>query len=287
MDNPSNIRLPFFAYGIFKPGQLGYLRLIGLVAEAKPDCEIKGALMIRDGLPIIDEKPDYSNTCRGTMLTFKPDAVEAAYQRIAEIEPDKHYRWGVTSVQAIDVNVLFGRSPRKGSVFCEDAEWDGRSDPLFTAALEVIDEALQANAIFEWDLKPLFKLQMAYLLLWSAIERYVSLRYDLGDDRATAKVFAMASEAAFNKALQRHVTEKRFVVRSHKPDEKVFLDPGNPKKSLDYYYQIRSNIVHRGKAVMQDHDRIYASLEELLNIFRYTLDSAFKESAGEMKNALA
>lgn len=122
MDNPSNIRLPFFAYGIFKPGQLGYLRLTNLVAEAKPDREIRGALLIRDGLPIIDEKPGHSGTCTGTMLTFKPDAVEAAYQRVAEIEPDKHYRWGVASVQGTDVNVLFGRSPKKGSIPCEDTE---------------------------------------------------------------------------------------------------------------------------------------------------------------------
>ena len=286
MDNPHDVTLPFFAYGIFKPGQLGYLRLKDLVANAVPDCEIKGALLIRDGLPIIDEKHGHSGTCTGTMLTFKPDAVEAAYQRIAEIEPDKHYRWGVASVQGTDVNVLFGRSPKRGSLPCEDAEWDGKSDPLFTAALDVIDEVLQANTFSGLDLKPLFRLQMAYLLLWSAIERYTSLRYHLGD-KVTEKVFAMAGEDAVREALQRYVTGKRSVFRADKPGDQVLtLDPGDPKKSLDYYYQIRSNLVHRGKAVMQDHDRIYASLEELLNIFRYVLDSAFKESAGETKTVL-
>ncbi len=289
MDNPSDTRLPFFAYGIFKPGQLGYLRLIDLVAEAKPGCEIKGALLIRDGLPTLDEKPGHSGTCTGTMLTFKLDSVEAAYQRVAEIEPDKHYRWGVASIQGTDVNVLFGRSPKKGSVPCEDSEWDGRNAPLFTAALDVIDEASQANAIFEWDLKPLFRLQMAYLLLWSVIERYVSLRYHLGD-KVMDKVNALAGEAAFAEALQRFVTEDytedRTIFRADQPDKKVSLNPGNPKKSLEYYYQIRSNIVHRGKAVVRDYDRIKNALEELLSIFYYVLDSAFKESAGEMKTVL-
>ena len=286
MDNPHDMTRPFFAYGIFKPGQLGYLRLTGLVMNAVPDCEIKGALLIRDGLPIIDEKPEYPSTCTGTMLTFKPGSVEAAYQRIAQIEPDKHYRWGIASVQGTDVNVLLGRSPKKGSIFCEDAEWDGRNDPLFTAALEVIEEALQANAVFEWDLKPLFRLQMAYLLLWSAIERYVSLRYHLGD-KVMDKVNALAGESAFAEALQRFVTEERSVFRADQPDKRVSLDPGNPKKSLEYYYQIRSNIVHRGKAVVGDYYRIKDSLEELLNIFRYVLDSAFKESnTSEIKTAL-
>jgi len=112
------------------------------------------------------------------------------------------------------------------------------------------------------------------------------LRYHLGD-RATEKVFAMAGEAAFRKALQRYVTEKRSVFRADKPDQEVTLNPGNPKKSLEYYYQIRSNIIHRGKAVVRDHDQIKDSLEELLNIFHYTLDSAFNESAGEMKTVMA
>lgn len=280
MDNPHNISLPFFAYGIFKPGQLGYLRLRDLVAETKPGCEIKGELLIRDGLPIINQKPRHSGTCIGTILTFKPEAVEAAYRRIAEIEPDKHYYWDVASVQDTDVNVLFGRSPTKGSIPFEDEEWDGRSDPLFTAALEVIDETLQANAVFEWDLKPLFRLQMAYLLLWSAIERYVSLRYHLGD-KVMPKINALAGELAFAEALKRFVAEDRIVFRADQPDKKVLLDPSNPKKSLEYYYQIRSNITHRGKGVVRDYERINASLKELLKIFRYTLNNAFAESGAE------
>ncbi len=290
MDNPPNISLPFFAYGIFKPGQLGYLRLIDLVGEAKPDCKIKGELLMRDGLPIIDGKPGHSGTCTGAMLTFKPEDVETAYQRIAKIEPDKHYRWGVTSSEGTDVNILFGRSPRKGSVSCDGEEWDGRSDPLFTAALDVIDEVLQANAVSGWDLeqdlKPLFRLQMAYLLLWSAIERYVSLRYHLGD-KVMEKVNALAGEAAFAEALQRFVSkdglEDRSVYRADQPDRKAFLDPDNPKKSLEYYYQIRSNITHRGKGVVLDYYRIKSSLEELLPIFRHVLKNAFAESDAALK----
>jgi hypothetical protein len=63
---------------------------------------------------------------------------------------------------------------------------------------------------------------------------------------------------------------------SHRPDDKAVLDPENPKKALDYFYQIRSNITHRGKAVVQDHDRLLNSLEELLQIFRNVLATAFQ-----------
>jgi hypothetical protein len=33
-----------------------------------------------------------------------------------------------------------GRSPRKGSVHCEEDEWNGWNDPLFTAALDKVGD---------------------------------------------------------------------------------------------------------------------------------------------------
>ncbi len=155
-----------------------------------------------------------------------------------------------------------------------EEEWDGKRDPLFTAALDVVEETLRTNREFAWDLKPLFRLQMAYLLLWSAIERYVSLRYHLGE-RVNQKVNHLASENVFTEALAEARPLKREVVRSHKPEEKAVLDWENPKKALDYYYQVRSNITHRGKAVVEDHDRLLKSLDELLPIFQKVLNSAF------------
>lgn len=175
------------------------------------------------------------------------------------------------------VNVLLGRSPTKGSVESEQAEWDGRSDPLFTSALAVIEETLGSSSGFEWDLKPLFRLQMAYLLLWSSIERYVSLRYHLGD-KVTEKVNSLAEEAAFAHALQENVKNGRTIFRADRPGEKIVLDPSNPRKSLGYYYQIRSNITHRGKGVVRDHEILKDSLSELLSIFKYVLKEAFADS---------
>jgi hypothetical protein len=274
MDLPTQIELPFFAYGVFKPGQLGYHRISDLVVRADA-ATVSGKLLIRDGLPIIDlEAASIAAQATGYLLHFRPDSFQEAYSRIAQLEPDKQYRWAEVPVADDPANVLVGRSPKKGSVVAEE-EWDGARDPLFTSALKVVEETLRANRKFDWDLKPLFHLQMAYLLLWSAIERYVSLRYHLGE-RVTEKVNHLASEAAFTEGLIQACSSKRAVFRSHRPDEKAILDPENPKKSLDYYYQIRSNIVHRGKAVGDDHDRLLNSLDELLQIFRKVLDSAFR-----------
>jgi len=275
MELPPNITLPFFAYGIFRPGQLAFHRVKKLVKETRAQSTIRGTLRLRDGLPIID--PTGHSEIQGDVLIFEPNAQADAYQRIIDIEPDKHYRWDVSISNGIQVNVLFGKSPQNGSIEY-DGQWDGRNDPLFTSALEVVEETLQANSEFSWNLKPLFCLQMAYLLLWSSIERYVSLKYHLGS-RVTHKVDFLAQESAFAEALQQAVKNKREVFRADKPQEKFVLDPNNPKESLDYYYQIRSNITHRGKAVVRDYDKLKDSLSELSAIFRQVLSKGFEESA--------
>ena len=158
----------------------------------------------------------------------------------------------------------------------EDEEWNGWKDPLFTVALDVVEETLTSNA-FQWDLKPLFRLQMAYLLLWSSIERYVSLRYHLGD-KVMEKVRQLACEPAFAEGLLQHVKERREVYRADRPGEREVLDPQSPAKALDYYYQVRSNMTHRGKGAVWDHERVMQSLTELLPIVREVLKAAERDA---------
>lgn len=274
MNLPDDITLPFFAYGVFKPGELAFLQIRAFVIE-RIECTIAGELCIRDGLPIISPNP--KERVNGALLKFFPECKEKAYQAIVNLEPDKQYHWAVAPTTSGSANYLVGRSPNKGSIPAEK-EWDGRNDPLFTVALEVVQETLESNRNFEWDLKPLFRLEMAYLLLWTCIERYASLRYHF-KDKAADKVFNIAEESAFQLALQKWAHEPRSVQRADDPTQKAVLDPKDAAKSIKYYYQIRSNLVHRGKGLPHDHDRLKSSLEELLNIFRDTLDAAFLESS--------
>jgi hypothetical protein len=110
--------------------------------------------------------------------------------------------------------------------------------------------------------------------MWSSIERYVSLRYHLGD-KVTEKVSQLAHESAFAEGLRQHVKGSREVYRADQPGEKkVVLDPKSPDKAVRYYYQVRSNITHRGKGVGRDFDLLKDSLTELLPIFRGVLRAA-------------
>ena len=274
MDLPHSVDLPFFAYGLFRPGQLAFFQLRELVSKVADPAEVAGSLLLRDGLPIID--PQGRGRVRGAFLRFVSERSAEAYARISAMEPEKHYCWQEVQVDGTSANLLAGRRPSKGSGSCEDAEWNGWTDPLFTAALEVVEQTLNSQD-YDWDLKPLFRLQMAYLLLWSSIERYVSLRYHLAD-RVTEKIGRLAREPAFAEGLLRHVNNKRIVYRVDRPSDKEVLDRERPEKAIQYYYQLRSNITHRGKAAVRDYEMLKHSLTELLAIFREVLKVAERDA---------
>ena len=263
MNFPRDTSLPFFAYGIFKPTEISYFQIKDCVKESFV-INIKGKLLIRDGLPIYDANGQES--VQGSLIYFDYDKQIEAYQRITDMEPENHYRWAEISSGTPLTNILVGKSPNKGSDFLDEQKWDSWSDPLFTSALEAIDETLKTNSEFNHDLKEdlkkLFHLQMAYLLLWSSIERYVSLRYRLDGNAAFEKVMELAKENTFKNALQAHVTRTDKVYRADNPTKHYELNNNNSKKSLEYYYQIRSNITHRGKGMNKDFQKVKESLEE-------------------------
>jgi len=274
--------LPFFAYGLFRPGQLGFLRLKPHVARSQSTWEMSGSMLDRDRLPLYE--PSGSGTVQGALISFRGGAQNEAYSAVTAIEPAKQYRWDEQEARFGDArqvaNVLIARFPRKGTVPM-DGEWDGRRDPLFTSALQVVRETLSLYERFEWDLKPLFHVEMAYLLLWAAIERYASLRYHLGID-ATAKVMEIASEPAFKSALSTlpkpplDVTMEVF--RVDDPQARYRLKPDNPRESLSFYYQIRNNATHRGKAVAKDFDLVKTAANQLLQVFEQVLNTAFSDA---------
>ncbi len=160
-------------------------------------------------------------------------------------------------------------------------EWSSATDPMFSAALteierviKEIDERELSGPRNPEDLGPFFREQMAYLLLWSSIERYASLRYRLSPDRVTDKVLQLAAERAFQDALAAVVTREDRIWPAHNPSgDAVTLNASNARGSLKYYYQVRSNVVHRGKAAIRDKEIIGKSLRELLDIHKRVLEN--------------
>ncbi len=277
MDLPIDITIPFFAYGIFQPGQIAYFKLEPFV-ESATKAEINGNLAIRDGLALYTSGG--SNIVDGYALSFKPDCVKTAYEEIAGLEPDHYYKWATISSKGKKYNVLEGKYPGRGGRPIDDKEsLDSWKDPMFTAALAVIKEEID-SAKYDWDFHNFFRLQMAYMLLWSSIERYLTLRYRLGGDRVVDKIKLLDADKMFVTGLKKYVTEEtQPLYRTDNPKERdLRLDPANPKRSREYYYQMRSNITHRGKSQVRDYERLKYALETLTFIFQNMLHSAGQEA---------
>lgn len=288
MDFPENTLLPLFSYGIFRPGEIAYLRLKPYVARVERNCPCSGRLLIRDGLVLLDPEHNGMIPVTGDLLYFVPEKAGAAYYSIVELEPGKQYQWQTIDIAAPSglqrSNVLIGINLPNGS-FELDRVFSGKDDPLFRESFQITEKVLSDNSESHSKSEPnpdftnFLYLQMAYMLLWSSIERYATLRYGLGDN-VMAKILMIAADPAFADALRSSVSRRDAIFSTSDPSTAIKLNKDNPRNSLKYYYQVRCNITHRGKAAFDDFDRLLLSLKELSRIFKRTLQNAFEESEG-------
>jgi hypothetical protein len=256
---PENPELPLLEYGLFKPGQPAWFQIREFVQDVVDATDMDGLLRLREGIPILDTAAD--GVVWGSLITFRDGEGTLAYQRIASLEPERQFRWQKNG----QCNVLAGRSPTKDSLLLDEQEWDCWRDPCFSEALEVVAE-MAGRPEAQWDFREFFRIQMAYLLLWSSIERLASFRHGFGGD-ITRKIRKLAEEPLFAAALRTHAGECRTLHRADDPTEKTMLDRGSPGKAIAYYYQVRCNVAHRGKSMMSDLRHVRLSLMELHEIF--------------------
>jgi hypothetical protein len=274
LKKPKDINLPFITYGSFKPLELRF-NLIEEFVKDYYEIKIVGLMEEKDGIPIFGLGNDgyYSFTYTSFVLNFKNEYSEIAYQKICENEPDSYYEWIVLD----NKNILIGKPNLKGKNNFLDESWSFRNDPYFEYGLNACSEIFNNNSIYKTDSEkeyfPFFKSSSAYMLLWTIIERFCTLKY--GNISPTQKLRFLTSDPRINweEALL-YIERKDKIYRSDKINEVLILDRHKgAKRNLEYYYGIRSNMVHRGKEVFSDTDRISESFFELKLIFEYILKS--------------
>jgi hypothetical protein len=158
--------------------------------------------------------------------------------------------------------------------------WSHSHDPVFGPGMQLIREGIESFGKSEFHPAPpddfdwprFFKVQMLYLLLWSAIERFCSLAYGPALN-PHKRIMKMANDPKFAEALAHEIdlaqegAINRFVVDSRDPEDRSRLSADNPKSACEYYYQVRSNLCHRGKGAFKDGETVRRSLCELFTIF--------------------
>lgn len=265
MNLPQDLSLPLFVYGSLKPGMPAYESIAGLVVGSPMRDHVAGTLYLRDGLPLFFLKD--SRKISGYVLKF--DSSSLGYEQICAFEPKSQYQWEeAETANGLRVNILIGKEISKGNpVVCESDEWQLVHDPAFGEGLPVVRRAMEeiiANTHWNsWE--KFFRSQMAYLLLWSIIERLSALCIGplVNPNKRVSKLHTLRG---MNALIEKHIQRTDVVSDSRNPSDTVKLSKSNPKKCFEYYYQVRSNLSHRGKAVPNELEKVMGSLPELLNI---------------------
>jgi hypothetical protein len=267
LDLPANVTLPFFAYGALRPGMPAFERLRPFVRASIQRDRVEGELFVRDGLPLLF--PSQQGQTDGFLLAWNPGREEEGYRSICEFEPRKQYEWAeITVLSGVPANVLVGRFPHKGNPQPLDSPvWRLTDDPAFGEGLAVVREAtaeIAANTHWtEWQ--RFFRAQMAYLLLWSVLERLSALCIGPNHD-PHERINRLYELPGMADLVASHVRRSDRVADSRDPSHSYKLEADNPKKCFQYYYQVRSNLSHRGKGVWNEFGKVHDSLRELLSI---------------------
>lgn len=119
LEMPPDIGKPFFAYGIFKQGQLAFSKIEDDVSDVVSD-EIPFKMLLRDGIPMIGKRQSRNKT-KGHKIYFKKGHEEEAYDIICRTEPKNLYEWGTVDIGGEEFNVMFGVKLQNGvSIHCDE-----------------------------------------------------------------------------------------------------------------------------------------------------------------------
>ncbi|SDA45104.1 hypothetical protein [Methanobrevibacter millerae] len=269
--HPDDYSNPFFAYGIFKPGQIAFSKICKCVKSIEK-VTLNSEMILMDAMALISESYSRKNSTDGYLIHFKDGKENEAYNIISSTEPKEFYKWKTILIKDNPTNVLIGIHPKMDGPFKKViTNYDGASDLFFMDALDLIEKEKYSNDFF--------KLQMNYLLLWASIERFCVLKY--GEKTSSRNNQRFAGERMFRNFIKnnyknhnREVWAYERCVFSPKKLKDVYFDIEDCRQIIEYYYAIRCNVAHRGKAT-NELNTVRASLNELLIIFRDILKDTF------------
>lgn len=281
-----DILIPFFTYGLFKPGQPCFNRIEKYVKE-KIEAKIPGILKIRDGVPVLERRAN-SSDIKGFILEFINGKEKEAYDVIMAIEPKYIYDWDIIRIRSKypieKVNYLKGKRGKLYNDGCHELEgiddWDVKYDPIFGQGFEEIKSIIdnEENKMLKsigggnYDYKPFFRLQMAYSFLWVIIERFGALCFHLGDNPKIKRKMIEESpnfikcKLKYKNELLKLNSFLKGASLSEK-EESIEETEFNIDKPLEYFYNLRSNVVHRGKSISNEFHLLKDALNILYKIF--------------------
>lgn len=289
---PSGFEKPLFVYGALQPGELAYGQVAAEVTRRRRAWLEGWDILVRDGLPILVKPGSAAN---GWLLSLTRDG----YATVRRLESDDLYRWERVQVRVDDAmeeaNVLIGRSPGRGGAEAHGPHWSSADDPVLrfgpvTAAAMVTDleehhDILVGSSPGEdrryWE--PFFRLMAAYLLLWTVYERLTALMFGPRLEVMT-RLSQLEGHDAFRRAFSVAKVRSGLVVHDSRDLDRIFIRPDG-SRALRYWYQVRSNLSHRGKSAYRDSTIVYDAFVDAYNVLRLVIVELIPELGREWTSA--
>ena len=293
---------PLFVYGTLKENEIAYHQISKLVDRTNPASVRNFALYIRDGIPLVIQAQGWR--VDGELIYAKPDACEELLQTVDKYEGVRLYERQVTRAQldirnsnnadqstenGVECYIYVGVNYKNGNAEPIHEPWSSSLDPIFSesfpdlfkeikSVIQNSDEPLPGQ--YDWKLYN--DLAGKHLLLVTIIERIAYLKFgeqytEIGkngfNDRVMKRITELGKTEEFKNAYKKvklldgiysvEVFDSRNASR--------LLSTGKIGQAMDAWYQVRSNLQHRGKAAWRDFDILRNSLTGLANVTRYLL----------------
>lgn len=290
---PSDLSLPFFAYGIFKSNELAWPRISDVVVKVERSNLFDWVIRLRNGLPVLIAQP--KGRVEGDCVVFANP--EVGYKAVGGSEPSSEYKWQTLTIETgARCNALIAVKPKLGVSEEPIISWTSADDPSFVHGMAAVKEAVTEvrTALVEkrpWldsqsDWNAFFRLQGAFLVLWSITERMASFRFGAefvqSEDcsTTTGKIYELAKIVEFQEAIRRAEIRSQTVYSVSENRPKRTKSNGDmeervksTERTLKAWYQIRSNITHRGKSAASDNEIVLNATIDLFNTMYLYLDA--------------
>lgn len=276
------IDLPLFVYGALKQGEIAHRIVSPLLSKSPVKAWVEGyELMVVDGIAMALKSRDTS--IEGELLYFENP--ELAYRRIADFEDVPGvYAFEETSINGLKANILVSSNLSIKTRHDKITKWTGAQDGLLAYGIPwsyAKLESLRANLKdtsrdFEFWMA-FHDLQSTFQLLWSIVERIL-----LFHDGTKKRAMPLGEKISWLNEMQMH-PDILAAVEAVRIDTQMGVrsnrNPGSahPNRTgaigFPAWYEMRNNVVHRGKSTRVEKGLLWAATVDLHNTIAYFLQN--------------
>lgn len=290
-----------FVYGSLMPGELGYEQIKNLVANSQ-EAELRGySLYVRDGLPLIGPSDPWE-AVPGILLSVSTETLDEFWNVVVNYEGTTNYRRDdAVKVslpdQEIVASTFVAKKIARGNPERHSGRWTSKADPLFSRAFPLVHENIGMKALrftdAEHDARGYWE-QMnlvlsQYLMLVGILEHLCVVKFGGSKSQEIMQRIRKLQESAGFQESYKEISGERFnppirVVDSR--DVATSLSSEKEHQALFAWYQVRSNLQHRGKASLFDAELVQKSSIGLSNFMVHYLRSNIPGINEEWENFL-